>query len=75
MLLVVLHELAGPVMVSVCKFLETQSRETFQFAPRRCGSGPRGNVVVERRSGMKHTNISVTCAVFQLPMAWLNAEA
>ena len=42
---------------------------------RRCGSSPRGNVLVERRSGIKHIFISVTCAVFQLPMSWLNAEA
>ena len=67
---------------------------------RRCGSGPRGNVLVERRSGSKHIQHSshlrcvptpnvlverrsgikhtihiVTCAVFQLPMSWLNAEA
>ena len=66
----------------------------------RCGSSPRGNVLVERRSGMKHIShishlrcvptpnvlverrsvrnipfISVTFAVFQLPMSWLNAEA
>ena len=31
--------------------------------------------MVERRSGIKHISISVTCAVFQLPMSWLNAEA
>ena len=36
---------------------------------------PTPNVVVERRSGIKHNCISVTCAVFQLPMSWLNAEA
>ena len=41
----------------------------------RCGSSPRGNVVVERRSDIKHIFISVTFSVFQLPMSWLNAEA
>ena len=39
-------------------------------------SGPRGNVVVERRSETENIQfITVTCAVFQLPMSWLNAEA
>ena len=36
---------------------------------------PTPNVLVERRSGSKHEDIEVTCAVFQLPMSWLNAEA
>ena len=36
---------------------------------------PTPNVLVERRSGIKHIYIVVTFSVFQLPMSWLNAEA
>ncbi|CAL6407945.1 unnamed protein product [Bathycoccus prasinos] len=36
---------------------------------------PTPNVLVERRSLIKHRRHRITCAVFQLPMSWLNAEA
>ena len=52
-----------------------RGREHIVLRRRRGGSGPRRNVLVERRSLMKHVRQSVTFDVFQFPMSWLNAEA
>ena len=48
-------------------------KHTIHISHLRCVPTP--NVLVERRSGRKHIIHIVTCAVFQLPMSWLNAEA
>ena len=100
-LLIVSHELAGPeVLARVFRLKRSRSRKHKTLRCCRGCSSPRGNVLVERRSFIKHsshishlrcvpipnglverrsgTNIAcivVTCAVFQLPMSWLNAEA
>ena len=58
-ILIVSHELAGPVMASSHVEFRLKRRSVEKHVSlrrRRCGSGPRGNVVVERRSGKKHSS-------------------
>ena len=57
MFLIVSHDLAGPVTASVARKFRLKCRSVEKHVSlrrRRRGSGPRGNVVVERRSGPKH---------------------
>ena len=78
MLLIVSHELAGPVMGSVHVNLAWNAvapENIFVCAVVAAGPVHEEMIWLNAEAFQNIYIISVTCDVFQLPMSWLNAEA